>query len=388
MMEMTPRERVLTTLNHEEPDRVPIVIGVSNATGIKMGAFRKYKDYSSIRAEDRYLYDWPELGTAAPDEESLQRLQSDVRGVLDAHPADIMARNKNRKPGSPFIDSWGIGQVEIEPGVWFPGIHPLKDASSIDDLEQYEGWPDPQDQTRLAQVRARAERLSAEGQYAIMATPWLLFPLERAFGLQGMDEFLLKLGLDPDFAKSFLHKTAQVCKALIGPFLEELGDHVDLIKIGDDLGTQSSLLMSPKMYREILKPIHADYIAFIKARTNAKLFFHTDGDVYPLIEDFIEIGVDVLNPIQTSAGRMANLHELKQQYGAKIIFCGAVDTQRILPLGTPAEVREEVRRVIQALGPGGGYMLASVHTIMDDVPPENIQAMVEATQEFGRYPLE
>jgi uroporphyrinogen decarboxylase len=203
-----------------------------------------------------------------------------------------------------------------------------------------------------------------------------------------MDEFLLNLGMDPDFAKSFLQKTAQVCKALIGPFLEELGDHVDLIKIGDDLGTQSSLLMSPTMYREILKPIHADYIAFIKAHTNAKLFFHTDGDVYPLIEDFIEIGVEVLNPIQTSAGRMANLHKLKRQYGPKLIFCGAVDTQRILPMGTPAEVREEVRRVIQILGPGGGYMLASVHTIMDDVPPENIQAMVEAAQDYGKYPLE
>jgi uroporphyrinogen decarboxylase len=174
----------------------------------------------------------------------------------------------------------------------------------------------------------------------------------------------------------------------MAPFLEELGDNVDIIKIGDDLGTQTSLLISPKMYREILKPIHADYIAFIKERTSAKVFFHTDGDVFPLIEDFIEIGVDILNPIQTSAGSMADLPGLKKRFGSEIVFCGAVDTHQILPHGTPEQVREEVRRVIETLGPGGGYMVSSVHTIMNDVPPENIVAMVEAVEEFGKYPLE
>jgi len=173
----------------------------------------------------------------------------------------------------------------------------------------------------------------------------------------------------------------------MGHFLRELGDHVDIIKIGDDLGTQNSLLMSPKMYRNILKPIHADYITFIKERTRAKVFFHTDGDVFNLIDDFFEIGIDILNPIQTSAGRMSNLEELKKRYGKRMSFCGAIDTQRILPYGSPEEVRQEVHRVINILGPGGGYMVASVHTIMDEVPPENILAMVDAVEEFGYYPL-
>ena len=139
------------------------------------------------------------------------------------------------------------------------------------------------------------------------------------------------------------------------------------------------------MYREILKPFHAEFIEFIKARTNAKVFFHTDGDVFDLIEDFIEMGVDVLNPIQTSAGKMANLRELKDRYGKNIVFCGAVDTQHILPYGTPQEVRDEVKRVISILGQGGGYMVASVHTIMHEVPPENVLAMVDAVEEFGKY---
>lgn len=386
-MSMTSRERVLMTLDHKEPDRIPIVIGVSNATGIKMGVFREFKELLGIQAQDRYLYDWPELETAAPDEESMLRLRSDVRGIWDSHPTDVLARNRDRDPGSPFVDSWGIGQIEIEPGVWFPGVHPLKDAKRIEDLESYTGWPDPHDQSRVAHVKAQAKLLADAGEYAIMATPWLLFPLERAFGLQGMDVFLLNLSMDPDFAQALLRKNAELCKALMGPFLRELGENVDIIKIGDDLGTQTSLLMSPEMYREILKPIHADYIAFIKEHTRAKVFFHTDGDVFPLIEDFIEIGVDILNPIQTSAGRMADLHRLKRRYGSLMVFCGAIDTQKVLPQGTPDDVREEVRRVIQILGPGGGYMVSSVHTIMNDVPPTNIQAMVDAVEEFGRYPL-
>lgn len=146
-------------------------------------------------------------------------------------------------------------------------------------------------------------------------------------------------------------------------------------------------MISPEMYRKILKPLHADFIQFIKARTKAKVFFHTDGDVFPLIHDFIEIGVDILNPIQTSAGRMSDLEGLKRRYGKNIVFCGGIDTHRILPHGTPEQVREEVRRVIQILGPGGGYMVASVHTVMDDVPPENVLAMVDAVEEFGHYPL-
>jgi len=171
------------------------------------------------------------------------------------------------------------------------------------------------------------------------------------------------------------------------PFLAELGDNVDIIKIGDDLGTQESLLMSPKMYREILKPIHADYIDFIKQRTKAKILFHTDGDVVPLIPDFIEMGIDILNPIQTSAGKMSDLASLKKEFGKNMIFCGGIDTHRVLPGGTQDEVRQEVKRVIEVLGEGGGYMVASVHTIMNDVPPENVLAMVDAVEEFGRYPL-
>lgn len=387
-MTMTSRERVLAVLNHDVPDRVPIIIGVSNATGIKMDTYQGIKALENIQAPDEYIYQWPELGTARIDEETMQRLRSDVRGVRDNHPAETLERNQNRAPHSPFIDSWGSGQMEVSPGEWFPGIHPLKEATTIQEIEDYPGWPDMSDPSRIAHVRDCAAALAEANQYAIMATPWLLFPLERAFAMQGMDTFLLNLAIYPDFAKALLEKIAQLCKDLMDPFLKELGDDVDIIKIGDDLGTQDSLLMSPDMYREILKPIHADYIAFIKERTSAKLFFHTDGDVVPLIDDFIEMGVDILNPIQTSAGKMSDLAGLKKRFGKNIIFCGGIDTQRVLPNGTPEEVRDEVKRVMRLLGEGGGYMVSSVHTIMNDVPPENVLAMVDAVEEFGHYPLD
>ena len=386
-MAMTSRERVQAILNHEVPDRVPIILGVSNATGIKMKPYQGIKELAGITAPDAYIYDWPELGSAKIDEQTMLRLHSDVRGVLDRFPKAVQERNNKREPHSPCLDDWGMGQIEIEPGVWFPGYHPLAEATTIKELDDYRGWPDMDDPYRVAHVRAEARTLADENRFAIMATPWLMFPLERAFGLQGMDKFLMNLAMYPDFAEAMLKKNLELCKQHMGHFLEAIGENIDIIKIGDDLGSQDRLMISPRMYRQMLKPLHADLISFIKERTKAKVFFHTDGDVFDLIEDFIEIGVDVLNPIQTSAGKMSDLAGLKDRYGSRLVFCGAVDTQHILPDGTPEEVRQEVRRVINILGEGGGYMAASVHTIMNEVPPENILAMVDAVEEFGYYPL-
>ena len=385
-MPMTSRERVLATLAHETPDRVPIVLGPSNATGIKMSTYRAVKALVGIEAPDEYLYDWPELGTAHPDEATYGRLHADVRGVLDRFPAAVRARNTARDPHTPFIDDWGSGQLEGAPGVWFPGVHPMADAYTLDAIEAYP-WPDMADPTRFEGVREEALRLRDENLFALMGTPWLAFPLERAFAMQGTDNFLANLAGEPEFAEALLWKTQSLCKELMDGFLRECGDLIDMIKIGDDLGSQVGLLMSPAMYRRILKPIHADLIAFIRARTAAAIVFHTDGDVFDLIGDFVEIGVDVLNPVQASAGGMSDFAGLKRRFGENLVFCGGMDTHHVLPNGTPAEVRAEVKRVIETLGTDGGFMLGAVHTVMDDVPAENVLAMVDAVEEFGRYPL-
>ncbi|HET7030085.1 MAG TPA: uroporphyrinogen decarboxylase family protein [Candidatus Limnocylindrales bacterium] len=378
-MPMTSRERVLTALAHEEPDRVPIVLGVSNATGIKMGAYRALRTRLGMASGEAgaHLYDWPELGTAAPDEAILRRLHVDVRGVLDLEPAAVLERNRNRPAHSDYVNSWGSGAVEIAPGEWFPMVEPLADARTIEAVETYP-WPDMDDPSRVAHMAAQAAALAASGEHAIVVTPWLLFPLERAFAMQGMDRFLMNVALEPEFAAALLRRITDLCIRLMDHVLEAVGPNVDIVKIGDDLGTQQSLLMSPAMYRSLLKPLHAELIGAIRRRTSAKVLFHSDGDVFPLIDDLVEIGVDILNPIQTSAGRMSDLATLKERYGKLLAFCGGVDTQRILPHARPAEVAAEVRRVIDVLGPGGGYLLSSVHTVMNDVPADNILAMVDA----------
>jgi uroporphyrinogen decarboxylase len=386
-MPMTSRERVLTAIHHEQPDRIPLVIGVNNATGIKMKPYRAIKTIAGIQAPDNYIYDWPELGTAEIDEEMMRRLHSDVRGVLDLEPEEVRTRNSERDPHSDCINSWGSGQMEITPGDWYPGIHPLPEANTIEDLDNFQGWPDMSDPSRVAHVRETARRLAEENQYAILATPWLMFPFERAHAMQGMEPFLLNMAMKPDFARAMLERITDYCKQLMGYFLEELGDNVDIIKIGDDLGIQQGLMISPQMYRDILKPFHADFISFIKSRTKAKILFHSCGDVAPLIGDFIDIGVDILNPIQTSTGSISDLSSLKKRFGKNMVFCGGIDSHRILPFGSVEDVRQEVRRVMQLLGPGGGCMIGAVHTVMNDVPPENILAMVDAVEEFGHYPL-
>lgn len=384
---MTPRQRVQVALDHEEPDRVPLILGVDLTTGIMMRAYRRLKELLGFQAADRYLYDWPELGAALPDEAVLLRLRSDARGVQDRFPAQTYARNRSRSPHTPYIDDWGVGQQEITPDEYMPSIHPLREAETLEALDAYSHWPDMDDPTRFAHVAEQATALAAENHFAIFASPWLLSPFERACQLQGMDTFLLNLAARPDLAQALLEKVAALCKRHMSHFLPALGENVDVVVIADDLGTQDSLLMSPKTYRQILKPIHADWFAFIKSHTRARLFFHSDGDIFPLIDDLVEIGVDILNPIQTSAGKMSDLATLKRRYGKSLTFCGAIDTHRILPRGTPQQVREEVHRVIGLLGPGGGYLVASVHSIMNDVPPENVLAMCDAVEEFGRYPL-
>lgn len=378
-MTMKPKERVLAALSFREPDRIPIFIGPSNSTGVSMTAYNNIRRHVHLPEVDptdpsNYLYGRPDRGTAQPDEAASLLFGTDVRSVLDREPPGSMRPG----PGGVLLDSWGTNYMRY---------HPLADAQTADDVSSYKGWPDVTDTSRMEGVRERAKKLSDEGEYAVMGVPWLLFPVERAFALQGMDVFLENLAGKPDVAKAVLRKNLECCEALMERFLSECGEYLDIIKIGDDLGTQTSLMMSPRMYRRIIKPIHSEFVQFIKRRTNAKVFFHTDGDVAPLVDDFMEIGIDILNPIQTSAGKMADLPALREKTRGRMTLCGAVDTHRILPFGTPQEVEEEVHRVIKILAPGGGYMLGSVHTIMPDVPPENVMAMVNAAKKYGTYPI-
>jgi uroporphyrinogen decarboxylase len=168
--------------------------------------------------------------------------------------------------------------------------------------------------------------------------------------------------------------------------LAELGDLVDIVTYADDYGTQTSQIISPDMFRRLIKPrVKILFETFIKSAPHAKRFFHSDGNVRPLIPDFLEIGVDILNPVHIRAKDM-DPADLKRDYGQDLAFWGGgVDTQGVLPHGTPREVRDDVRRNIEALAPGGGYVFNTIHNIQADVPPQNIIAMWQALQEYGEY---
>ncbi len=197
----------------------------------------------------------------------------------------------------------------------------------------------------------------------------------------------MDLILNPKLVEAILDRILEFYLGYWENVLSIIGEYVQVVKVNDDMGDQRGLLISPDLYRRFIKPRDKELISFIKKRTNAKVYLHSCGAVSELIPDCVECGVDVLNPVQVSAKGM-NTEKLKQQFGNRISFWGAIDTQKVLPFGTRQDVKEEVRRRIHDLAPGGGYILASVHNIQNGVPPQNIITMFEAARKYGGYRLE
>jgi uroporphyrinogen decarboxylase len=239
----------------------------------------------------------------------------------------------------------------------------------------------------LSGLAEHARRLRRESPYAILGIhegPSSLF--EASWYLRGMAEFMLDLAANPEMAHALLRHLTDVAKATTALFLKEVGQYIDIYRVGDDLGMQSGTLISPGMFREMVKPYLAEYYAMIHNMTDARLMLHCCGSVRSIMDDLIDIGVDILHPVQVSAKDMEP-EELKFQFGDRLCFCGGIDTQQVLPHGTREEVQEEVQRRIQELAPGGGYLLAAVHAIQPDVPPENVCTMFETALAHGRYPV-
>ena len=377
---LTSRERVLYAINHEEPDRVPIFFGTSSPTTMLASAYEKLKAHLGIQCEPRLLskafqYAWL-------DEEVMARFGSDARLINPGAPVSTLARELS---DNSFVDGWGITWHRPYGGLYYdPVQNPLRDAS-IDDLAHFP-WPDLAHPSRFEGLAAEARRLREHTPYAVVALGYLTV-FEHIELLRGMDQWLTDLAANPEFAHALLRKVTDLMIAGVNRYLDEIGSYIDLITFSDDLGTQRGPLISPKMYRRMIKPYQAEVLAAIRARSQAKVFFHSCGNVYPLIGDLIEIGVDILNPVQVSAGEMGDTARLKREFGDRLTFCGAIDTGWVPPHGTPDDVRTEVRRRIRDLAPGGGYILAAVHCIQPDVPPENVCAMFDEAIVAGQYPI-
>lgn len=306
------------------------------------------------------------------DERVLRALEIDFRRVRLRPPSDFVSPHFD--DGS-WADEWGLRQKKV--GHYAVMVaHPLAEAHEAD-LGRF-AWPDPFDPARVAGLAEQARQLYEQSDYALVAhLPGGVF--ETALYLRGFAAFLGDLKRNKRFADRLLHKVFEVICGQYEVMLNAVGPYVQMVETADDLGIQTGPMLSPALYRELIKPLHRQLFAEIKARTSAKIFMHTCGGVRPFIEDLIEIGLDVLNPIQPHAAGM-DPSALKRDFGARLCFHGGIDEQRTLPRGAPEEVRANVRRVLEILSPGGGYILAPAHNFQPDTPPENIVAMYRAAQ--------
>jgi uroporphyrinogen decarboxylase len=377
---LTGRERVLCALNHEEPDRVPIFFGTSGATTMLAPGYEKLKVHLGITRPTTVF--WRGLQYVLMDEEALVWSGSDGRPLIPGPAPGTLARDIS---ADAYVDGWGCLWERRSGGIYYEVVDSPIRTATIDDLDRFP-WPNLAHPNRFAGLRAKAKAIQDAG-YAVVALSGVS-PFEQAYMCRGIEQWMVDLAGDPDFAVALMRKITDLMRASVIQLLEEAGDYIDVLITGDDLGGQTSTLISPTMYRRLIKPFHMEVMATIKQRTKAKIFYHSDGNIYSLLGDLIEIGVDLLNPVQVSAGGMGDTARLKREFGDRLSFCGAIDTGRVLPFGTPEDVRAEVRRRIQDLAPGGGYILAAVHCIQPDVPLENVIAMLDEAKVAGKYPIQ
>lgn len=380
---MTSRERVLAALNHQEPDRVPVDLGQAEGDGITAAAYRNLIGYLGL--PERPIAIKHKFGQVAlVDEDVLRRLRVDFRFVEPGAPdgwTDLPVGENG------YQDEWGVVRT-MPPGSYYYDLtgSPLADDATMSAIASHR-WPDPDDPGRYLGLRERARYLHEETSYAVVANLNCSFFL-RCFELRGWSNFYIDLAANTEFAEALMDRYLDIRLRIAELAMEQIGEYIDVVVVsGDDLGMIDRPLISPPMYRELVKPRQKRTFDFFRERADAKLFYHCDGAVYPLIPDFIEIGVEALNPIQLNAAGMGDTKRLKAEFGEKLTFWGAIDTQRVLPSGTPKDVREEVRLRIGDLAPGGGYVVCAVHNIQPEVPPENVVAMFDAAYDLGRYPI-
>ncbi|HEY5913244.1 MAG TPA: uroporphyrinogen decarboxylase family protein [Verrucomicrobiae bacterium] len=382
---LTPRQRVNKALNHEIPDRVPIDLG-GNQTGIHKNAYRALVRHLGIADEVRIMDAVQQL--AQPCEQVLDRLHVDTRyvwaGAAESWRGGIVKAQRSGRNWEDLTDEFGVRWSMPEDAPYFMDItlHPLANAT-LSDLSDYP-WPKGDDPSRFAGLRDRALKLKTETPFAVVSgISGVVY--EICWYLRGLEQWFCDLLDNTEFCEALLDQTLKFWMDWFRLFLDEVGDVVDVIMIGDDLAGQNGPLFNPAIYRHIVKPRHKRLVQYIKSRTPAKIWYHTCGACADFIPDLIDNGAHVLNPVQVSARNM-DPDRLKRLYGDRIVFWGgAVDAQHVLPRATPREVAENVRRNLQAFMPGGGYVFNNVHNIQGEVPPQNVLAMYDTAFECGFY---
>ncbi len=382
---MTSRQRVLKALNHEVPDRVPVDLG-GFQTGIHRDAYVSLLDHLGLR--DEVMIMDPVQQLARPCEKLLERFHVDIRYVVAHGPESFKGGIEHNTRGGrlwhDLKDEFGVvwSMPDDRPLYMDISHHPLADAT-LADITDYP-FPKGADPTRFTGLREQAQILRRETPYAL-STGIGGVVYEICWYMRGLERWFMDMIENPAFCAALLDRTLEFWLGYYRRFLAEVGDLIDVVMIGDDVGGQAGPLFSPAFYHSVVKPRQKRLVQHIKSLTPAKIWYHTCGSVRQLIPDLLDNGIDILNPVQISAADM-DPQDLKRDFGDKLVFWGGgIDTQHVLAFATPQEVGEHVRRNVEALKPGGGYVFNSVHNIQAGVPPANIVALFEAAYKHGFY---
>lgn len=382
---MNSRERLVTALNHKEPDRVPFDLGGTIVTSIHKDAYTNLKKFLGIKIEDIKIFDYVQQ-LPYLDENLLKKLSADVRmaqtNYVNSDDQEIFSNEKYYY----FYDRWGSKlQMPKKNGHYFDWVEFPINSIDLDDLKSYK-WPELDSRESILKIKEKAEFLYNNTEYAITGTA--IFGggiFEQPARIMGMERFLTSIVANERFANIVMEKITELYMENCTRYLDEVGKYIQVFVYWNDIATQTGSLISPETYRRLIKPKDKKLLSAIKAKTDAKIFFHSCGATKNFIHDLIDIGVDILNPVQVSAKDM-NTQDLKREFGDDIVFWGGgCDTQHVLPFGKPNEVREEVKKRINDLAEGGGFVFSAVHNIQGDIPPENIMCMIETLMEFGKY---
>ncbi len=378
---MTRRERVAMALTHREPDWVPCDMT------IEASAYEPLCEYLGVPFEPKWWDDW---NHSYPSVEVLDKLQIDVRHI-DIHdtPKDFDMEKTE------FINAWGVKTVKTfdETGNFHYTMvgTPLADAETVDDILNYNHWPKPEDLVNVTNLEEEVRHLYNETDLALTAT-FGGSVFENSHYVRGLENFLVDLYVNEDIANALMEKVLEIQMGVDELVLKTIGKYLTYTRLhGEDLGTQVGPLMAVDMWSEHIRPYMQrewDNIKALYAKysPDCKLSVHSCGAVSDFVDSFIEMGADMLNPVQPNAAGMET-DVLKQRFGDRICFHGAINTQSVLTQGNRDDVFAEVKKRIADLAPGGGYIVSPSHNIQAGMSPENIVAMYEAVQEYGAYPL-
>jgi uroporphyrinogen decarboxylase len=379
---MNPRERVIAALDHKEPDKVPIDCGATIVTAPTRIAYQNLREYLGMGRETEPTTSHRQMDTVYPAEDFYQRYEVDFRTVAMKGPWEFEPKEM---PDDSFYDEFDIRWKKAS--YYYDVVErPLANCESVGDLDKAV-WPDPYAPGRVEGLREEAKALNENTDYAIIADIMALGPFEGGCVLRGYEQFCVDLAWDPKFAEALLDKITDTDIALWDNFLNAVGDHVQVVCQGDDVGMQTSLYISPDMYRKFVKPRQKRIFDFIHSKTDAKVFYHSCGAVFDVIGDFIDIGVDILNPIQRSAANM-DIAKMKKEFGKDLCFWGGgIDIQQVLPFASLDEIEEDVKRTIEIMAPGGGYVFFPSHNIQADVTPDRFHKTFDAALKYRDYPI-